>query len=190
MDAADHAAADVWTLVRLLGSDDMRPGKGLLAWHATRFRRRIAGRVLQACETLLHVVAGMPPGDYPSCLLDRLGELGRAFAANGPPAIIVDVADVLRQPTPDAIAARVTQLYAVSRPAVVRRPVRPSPRQGQQLHRASPVRAQPQPQLLLVAAARGRAVDARTSVRCLHRPVDEQFGSQTFWPVSSGSSPR
>jgi hypothetical protein len=79
--------------------------------------------VLQACETLLHVVAGMPPDDYPSCLLDRLGELARAFAANGPLAIIVDaagrVADVLRQPTPDAIAARVTQLYAASRPAVV-----------------------------------------------------------------------
>ena len=68
----------------------------------------------------------MPPdalNDYPSCLLDRLGELGRAFAANGPLAIIVDaagrVADVLPQPTPDAIAARVTQLYAASRPAVV-----------------------------------------------------------------------
>ena len=61
--------------------------------------------------------------DYPSCLLDRLGELGRAFASNGPLAIVVDaagrVADVLRQPTPDAIAARVTQLYAASRPAVV-----------------------------------------------------------------------
>ena len=35
----------------------------------------------------------MPPDssiDYPSCLLDRLGVLGRAFAANGPLAIIVD----------------------------------------------------------------------------------------------------
>jgi predicted 2-oxoglutarate/Fe(II)-dependent dioxygenase YbiX len=81
---------------------------------------------LHACETLLHVVAGMPPGssiDHSSCLLDRAGELGRAFASNGPLAIIVDaagrVADVLRQPTPDAIAARVTQLYAASRPAVV-----------------------------------------------------------------------
>jgi len=82
--------------------------------------------VLQACETLLHVVAGMPPDsstDYPSCLLDRLGELGRAFASTGPLAIVVDaagrVADVLGQPTPDAIAARVTQLYTASRPAVV-----------------------------------------------------------------------
>ena len=81
---------------------------------------------LAACETLLHVVTGTPPdtsNDYSSCLLDRLGELGRAFASNGPLAIIVDaggrVAEVLPQPTPDAIAARVTQLYAASQPAVV-----------------------------------------------------------------------
>ena len=81
---------------------------------------------LAACETLLHVVTGTPPdasADYPSCLLDRLGELGRAFASNGPLAIIVDaagrVAEVLPQPTPDAIAARVTHLYAASQPAVV-----------------------------------------------------------------------
>ena len=84
-----------------------------------------------------------------------------------------------------------------------RRPLRPAPRQHQQLHRASPVRAQPQPQsrrgvrgrraafprirpralpagrgrragLLLVAAARGRAGDARTAVRCLHFPVGQR----------------
>ncbi len=57
------------------------------------------------------------------CLLDRLGELGRAFAASGPLAIIIDaagrVAEVLPQPTPDTVAARVTQLYAASQPAVV-----------------------------------------------------------------------
>ena len=83
-------------------------------------------RSLAGCETLLHVVTGTladPSNDYPSCLLDRLGELSRAFASNGPLAIIVDaagrVADVLRQPTPDAVAARVTQLYAASQPAVV-----------------------------------------------------------------------
>lgn len=81
---------------------------------------------LAACETLLHVVAGASrdaSGDYPSCLVDRLGEFGRAFASTGPLAIIVDpagrVADVLPQPTTDAIAARVTQLYAASRPTVV-----------------------------------------------------------------------
>lgn len=81
---------------------------------------------LSACEALLHVVTGTPPtvaDDYPSCLLDPLGELGRAFASNGPLAVIVDaagrVADVLLQPTPDAIAAQVRQLYTASQPAVV-----------------------------------------------------------------------
>jgi hypothetical protein len=83
-------------------------------------------RSLAACETLLHVVTGTPPdtsNEYSSCLLDRLGELGRAFASNGPLAIIVDaagrVAEVLPQPTSDSIAARVTLLYAASQPAVV-----------------------------------------------------------------------
>ena len=83
-------------------------------------------RSLAACETLLHVVTATPPdspNEYSPCLLDRLGELGRAFASHGPLAIIVDaagrVADVRPQPTPDAIAARVTQLYSASRPAVV-----------------------------------------------------------------------
>jgi predicted 2-oxoglutarate/Fe(II)-dependent dioxygenase YbiX len=83
-------------------------------------------RSLAACETLLHVVTGTPPhssNDYSSCLLDRLGELDRAFASNGPLAIIVDaagrVAKVMAQPTPDAVKARVTQLYTASQPAVV-----------------------------------------------------------------------
>ena len=83
-------------------------------------------RSLAACETLLHVVTATPPdspNEYSSWLLDRLGELARAFASNGPLAIIVDaggrVAAVLPRPTPDAIAARVTQLYAASQPAVV-----------------------------------------------------------------------
>ena len=72
------------------------------------------------------MVTRSPPdssNDYSSCLLDRLDELGRAFASSGPLAVIVDaagrVAEVLPQPTSDAIAARVTQLYAASQPAVV-----------------------------------------------------------------------
>jgi hypothetical protein len=83
-------------------------------------------RSLAACETLLHVVTATPPdssNDYSSCLLDRLGELGRAFASDGALAVIVDaagrVAAVLPRPTPDAIAAWVTQLYTASQPAVV-----------------------------------------------------------------------
>ena len=82
---------------------------------------------LAACETLLLAVTAGPSGssdDYPSCLLDRLDELARAFASTGPLAIIVDaagrVANVLPQPTANDVAARVTQLYAATRPAVVR----------------------------------------------------------------------
>jgi hypothetical protein len=81
---------------------------------------------LAACETLLHVVTGTPPDtpdEYASCLLDRRGELGRAFASTGPLAVIVDaagrVADVLPRPTPEAITARVAQLYTATQPAVV-----------------------------------------------------------------------
>jgi hypothetical protein len=81
---------------------------------------------LAACETLLHVVAATPgelAGLYPSCLLDRLGELGRAFAATGPVAIVVDaagrVAELLPQPTPEGVAARVMRLYRASAPTVV-----------------------------------------------------------------------
>jgi len=82
---------------------------------------------LAAHEALLHVVAGAPPNasnDYPCCLVDRLGELGRAFASRESLAIIVDaagrVAEVLPQPTAEAIAAQVMQLYTASRPIVVR----------------------------------------------------------------------
>ena len=81
---------------------------------------------LAACETLLHVVAAAPPEvpcGYPCWLLDRAGELGRAFGATGPLAIIVDaagrVAAVLLAPTPDGVAALATQLYMASTPAVV-----------------------------------------------------------------------
>src|SRR4029450_11743487 len=83
-------------------------------------------RSLAACGALLPVVTATPPdssNDYSSCLLDRLGELSRAFASDGALAIIVDaagrVAAVLPQPPPDAIAAWVTQLYTASQPVVV-----------------------------------------------------------------------
>jgi predicted 2-oxoglutarate/Fe(II)-dependent dioxygenase YbiX len=81
---------------------------------------------LAACETLLHVVAAAPPevaNGYPSWLLDRAGELGHAFGATGPLAIVVDtagrVAALLPTPTPDAVAALATRLYMASTPAVV-----------------------------------------------------------------------
>jgi len=81
---------------------------------------------LAAHEALLHVVTAAPASasnDYPCCLLDRVGELGRAFASNEPLAIIVDaagrVAQVLPHPTAEAIAAQVMQLYVASRAVVV-----------------------------------------------------------------------
>lgn len=81
---------------------------------------------LSACETLLHIVATAPPeipGDYPPWVLDRAGELGRAFGATEPLAIVVDaagrVAALLPAPTPDRVAALATRLYMASTPAVV-----------------------------------------------------------------------
>jgi predicted 2-oxoglutarate/Fe(II)-dependent dioxygenase YbiX len=81
---------------------------------------------LAACETLLHVVVTAPPSSGhvpPSCLIDRLGELGRAFGSTGSLAILVDpagrVAALLSAPTPDAIAAFATRLYRASAPVVV-----------------------------------------------------------------------
>jgi predicted 2-oxoglutarate/Fe(II)-dependent dioxygenase YbiX len=73
---------------------------------------------LGGCETLLHFVIGTPPGDpdsYSSWLIDKAGELGRAFAATGPLAILVDpagrVANLLAEPTLDAVSKLATRLY-------------------------------------------------------------------------------
>jgi predicted 2-oxoglutarate/Fe(II)-dependent dioxygenase YbiX len=83
--------------------------------------------VLAACETLLHLVGATSPRGTCGCvswLLDRAGELGRAFGANGSVAIVVDamgrVAALLAEPTPDAVAALAGQLHQASRPDVVR----------------------------------------------------------------------
>ena len=77
---------------------------------------------LSACETLLHVVASAPTGS-PSCLLDRLGELGRAFGSTGPLAIIVDaagrVAALLPAPAQDDVVSAARRLYRASAPVVV-----------------------------------------------------------------------
>ncbi len=81
---------------------------------------------LAACETLLYFVATAPPemlGGHPAVLLDRANELGRAFGANGPLAIVVDasgrVAALLPAPAPGGVAAWATRLYMASTPAVV-----------------------------------------------------------------------
>ena len=81
---------------------------------------------LAACETLLHIVVTAPPANArvaPSCLLDRLGELGRAFGTAASLAGMVDaagrVAALLPAPTPEAVAALATGLYRTSTPVVV-----------------------------------------------------------------------
>ena len=82
--------------------------------------------MLAACETLLYFVAATPPeafGGQSTVLLDRAGELGRAFGASGPVAIVVDasgrVAALLPGPAPGGVAAVATRLYMASTPAVV-----------------------------------------------------------------------
>ena len=84
------------------------------------------GETLESFEALLHVVAAAPPAvpcGGPSWVLDRAGELGRAFGATGPLALIVDaagrVAALLAEPTPEGVAALARQLYVASTPAVV-----------------------------------------------------------------------
>ena len=82
---------------------------------------------LGGCETLLHFVLATPPPvqeGYASWLLDQAGELGAAFGASGPLAILVDpagrVAGVLADPAPDAVAALAAQLYESTSEQVVR----------------------------------------------------------------------
>jgi predicted 2-oxoglutarate/Fe(II)-dependent dioxygenase YbiX len=85
------------------------------------------GDALAACETLLYFVAAALPevlGGASSALLDRANELGRAFEASGPLAIVVDasgrVAALLPAPTADGVAVLATRLYGATTPDVVR----------------------------------------------------------------------
>lgn len=81
---------------------------------------------LVTCETLLHIVAPVPPeaaDGYPSWLLDRGSELKRAFGTSGPFAILVDsagrVAAVPASPTPDSVMAMAGRLFMASTPTIV-----------------------------------------------------------------------
>ena len=109
--------------------DQMTSGLGRVYWVGappdTRASAQLA-ETLAASETLLHIVGTGPPpldGDYPSWLIDRAGEVGRAFGVTAPFAIVVDaggrIAGLLPAPTPEAAATLVTQLYAASTPMVV-----------------------------------------------------------------------
>ncbi|WP_296325870.1 2OG-Fe(II) oxygenase [Reyranella sp.] len=82
---------------------------------------------LPRCEASLCVVAPQPldslNADAP-CILDRGGELARAFGARGTFAIVVDaagrVAALLPSPVPDDVVALAEQLYGETEPVVVR----------------------------------------------------------------------
>jgi predicted 2-oxoglutarate/Fe(II)-dependent dioxygenase YbiX len=109
-------------------SDQMTAGQARVYWlglltasEATRLADALSG-----CESLLHVVAAVAPPasqNYPSWVLDPAGELGRAFGATGPIAIVVDaagrVAAVLPLPTPDGVVALATKLFTATTPTVV-----------------------------------------------------------------------
>jgi predicted 2-oxoglutarate/Fe(II)-dependent dioxygenase YbiX len=110
-------------------SDPATAGLARVYWIGAPPEREAADQLantLGGCETLLHLVMTAPSQaaeSYASCLIDKAGELGRAFAATGPLAILVDpagrVADVLPAPTPDAVIRLVTALYDSTSPQVV-----------------------------------------------------------------------
>ncbi len=110
--------------------DPMTWGLAIVYWLGAPAEASVMAQLadtLSACETLLYFVAAALPeslGGYPSWLLDRANELGRAFGSNGPLGIVVDpagrVAALLPTPTPDGVAVLATRLYAASTPAVVR----------------------------------------------------------------------
>jgi len=83
-------------------------------------------QALAACDGQLHVVAPAATEGtslYASWLLDPKRELAGVFGATGPLAIVVDpagrVASILPAPTPEAVAAVVTQLHKASTPVVI-----------------------------------------------------------------------
>jgi len=105
-------------------------GLAMAFWLGAPLEAAVAAQLadkLAACETLLYLVAAaLPeiPVGYPSWLLDRANELGRAFGADGPLAIVVDaagrVAALLPAPTPEGVAALATRLYTATTPVVVK----------------------------------------------------------------------
>lgn len=108
--------------------DPMTWGQAIVYWLGAPEASVVAqlAETLAACETLIYFVAAAEPeslGGCPSLLLDRANEMGRAFGAKGPLAIIVDasgrVAALLPAPTPAGVAALATRLYMASTPAIV-----------------------------------------------------------------------
>jgi predicted 2-oxoglutarate/Fe(II)-dependent dioxygenase YbiX len=104
-------------------------GMAMVYWLGVPPEAAVLGQLteaLAACETLFYFVATALPealGGFPAMLLDRANELGRAFGANGPLAIVVDssgrVAALLPAPMSGGVAALAARLYTATTPAVV-----------------------------------------------------------------------
>jgi predicted 2-oxoglutarate/Fe(II)-dependent dioxygenase YbiX len=109
--------------------EPMTAGKARVYWLGPPPPASVAAQLsdkLAAREALLHIVAAtapLVPNAYSSWLLDQAGELGRAFGATGPLAILVDalgrVAALLPAPTPEGVGTLAERLYAASAPVVV-----------------------------------------------------------------------
>lgn len=109
--------------------DPTTSGMARVYWLGTSLPALDAGSLvdkLAGCETLVHVVAATSPESpdaHASWLLDRAGELGRAFGTTEPIAILVDAAGrvvaLLAKPTPEAVAVLAMKLYQATRPVVV-----------------------------------------------------------------------
>ncbi|HEY2870869.1 MAG TPA: 2OG-Fe(II) oxygenase [Reyranella sp.] len=87
--------------------------------------RALSG-LLATCEARLCVVAPAPPPEPADAgaawLVDKPGDLGRAVGVNGAAAIVIDASGVLaavvRDPTPEAVAAIVAALHGASEPGI------------------------------------------------------------------------
>ncbi|CAN5911909.1 hypothetical protein BH11PSE3_BH11PSE3_44870 [soil metagenome] len=108
-------------------ADPATAGFARVYWVGTPTETARLADALMACETLLHTVVAKPftgPDSPPSCLVDRMGELGRAFGVVGPLAVVVDPAGrirgLLQSPTVDQVIAAATMLYRATTPVTVR----------------------------------------------------------------------
>lgn len=107
-------------------ADPATAGFARLYWVGPPAETARLADALAACETLLHPVVAKPSpaADGPSCLVDRLGELGRAFGVAGSLAVLVDSAGRIRRllpaPTADEVIAAATMLYRATSPVVMR----------------------------------------------------------------------
>jgi predicted 2-oxoglutarate/Fe(II)-dependent dioxygenase YbiX len=108
--------------------DQAHAGRIQVYWpdgDSTRAAAQVLSGPLAACEAEFRVIASAPPqaADVgPAVLVDKAGDLGRAIGASNA-AIIIDASGVLaaivRDPTPEAVAAIVARLHGASEPGIV-----------------------------------------------------------------------